>query len=478
MKYWFFDGNDVIGPFTPQELSARADFSAASMIVPENESENQSAWQIATSFDDFLFDETGKPLPIETPQPTQTPASSVPPAEQTPVQETQTPQPQPTPQTPSSESHPHYTVSLDLEATQKTPQPVSSVPLAAPISLANSTEEILPLPGEDQAPQDSPAQTKPEQQTTAPDTTAPHLVPLSEEAGTTNASELPSLESAALPPAQPEQDDPFTVFQPIEEPAAQAENPAPQLTAPAEEHSVHEALEPGAQVVRSPDDFSPDEISMREVIRPRLEPNTEIAKFLDTQRKVRHPERKRVRMILWLIVILLLPALTALTIYLLPTPPAKKSDAAAAATSASAAAPAKTTAPQSTSAKPASKPTPVAPQQANPAAAPQEPATPPVVTAPKNTAADKAIAIVQNYQLPGNRGTIASYFDRAYKAQLESGYTAQWSAEPLHKSVYIVKYRLTKTRTEPIVYVFQADASKGKLTGALNNVALDLVGKI
>lgn len=31
---------------------------------------------------------------------------------------------------------------------------------------------------------------------------------------------------------------------------------------------------------------------------------------------------------------------------------------------------------------------------------------------------------------------------------------------------------------EPIVYVFQADAASGKLTGALNNIALDLVGKI
>ena len=31
---------------------------------------------------------------------------------------------------------------------------------------------------------------------------------------------------------------------------------------------------------------------------------------------------------------------------------------------------------------------------------------------------------------------------------------------------------------EPIVYVFQADVSKGTLTGALNNVALDLLGKI
>ncbi len=91
---------------------------------------------------------------------------------------------------------------------------------------------------------------------------------------------------------------------------------------------------------------------------------------------------------------------------------------------------------------------------------------------------DKALAVVQNYQLSGSRGTIASYFDRLYQTKKAQGYTGSWSAEPLHKSTYIVKYRLTKTRMEPIVYVFQADAASGKLTGALNNIALDLVGKI
>ena len=85
---------------------------------------------------------------------------------------------------------------------------------------------------------------------------------------------------------------------------------------------------------------------------------------------------------------------------------------------------------------------------------------------------------MQNYQLSGSRGTIASYFDRLYQTKKAQGYTGSWSAEPLHKSTYIVKYRLTKTRMEPIVYVFQADAASGKLTGALNNIALDLVGKI
>lgn len=108
---------------------------------------------------------------------------------------------------------------------------------------------------------------------------------------------------------------------------------------------------------------------------------------------------------------------------------------------------------------------------------PDIPVPPPAPQA-QPSLSDKALAVVQNYQLSGSRGTIASYFDRLYQTKKAQGYTSSWSAEPLHKSTYIVKYRLTKTRMEPIVYVFQADAASGKLTGALNNIALDLVGKI
>lgn len=106
------------------------------------------------------------------------------------------------------------------------------------------------------------------------------------------------------------------------------------------------------------------------------------------------------------------------------------------------------------------------------------PPPPPAVKPQTVSAADKALSAVQNYTLSGGRGTVAAYLDRLYRDKLSHGYTGNWSAEPLHKNAYIVKYRLTKTRMEPIVYVFQADVSKGTLTGALNNVALDLLGKI
>ncbi len=86
--------------------------------------------------------------------------------------------------------------------------------------------------------------------------------------------------------------------------------------------------------------------------------------------------------------------------------------------------------------------------------------------------------IVQNYQLDNGRGTIEQYLNRLYSKQLQDGYAAAWSAESLHRDSYVVKYRLAKTRQEPIVYIFQADTAKKKLTGALNNITLDLVGKI
>lgn len=102
-------------------------------------------------------------------------------------------------------------------------------------------------------------------------------------------------------------------------------------------------------------------------------------------------------------------------------------------------------------------------------AAVQEPQIPPQ---------EKALQIVKEYELPNSNGKIADYFDRIYKTKLAQGYSAVWSATPLHNNVYIVKYRISKTRLEPVVYLFQVDVAKNKLIGALNNITMDLVGKI
>lgn len=126
-------------------------------------------------------------------------------------------------------------------------------------------------------------------------------------------------------------------------------------------------------------------------------------------------------------------------------------------------------------------------QPAAPAAKPAAAAVEPKVSAKPAAAApaviiktpeEQAVEIVQNYVLSGNRGTVKDFLNQHYAEKLAAGYTENWSAEPLHRNIYVVKYRLSKTRQEPIMYIFQADTAKKKLTGALNNITLDLVGKI
>ena len=106
------------------------------------------------------------------------------------------------------------------------------------------------------------------------------------------------------------------------------------------------------------------------------------------------------------------------------------------------------------------------------------PAAEVAVQEPQIPPQEKALQIVKDYELPNSNGKIADYFDRIYKTKLAQGYSAVWSATPLHNNVYIVKYRISKTRLEPVVYLFQVDVAKNKLIGALNNITMDLVGKI
>ena len=198
-----------------------------------------------------------------------------------------------------------------------------------------------------------------------------------------------------------------------------------------------------------------DSISTVSQIKSRLLPTPEIEEFLtDQQLSIVRPHDKNTKKILIiLLALLLLPGIGYFTRKMIRRPVVQS--AATVETVGAEELALALTEPENTSAG-----------QGVPAAAPA-----PV------TAAGKALAAVQNYRLSEDRGTIASYFDRIYQDRLAQGYTAAWSVEPLHKSTYIVKYRLTKTRTEPIVYVFQADAQRDRLTGALNNAALDLIGK-
>lgn len=194
-------------------------------------------------------------------------------------------------------------------------------------------------------------------------------------------------------------------------------------------------------------------------VRPRLKPTPEIQQFLtDTQNeRIAHNRNNKKAMA----ALAVLVALLAIGILLMFNPmPADGQDKDEQNT------------PVSTELIPEEKTIPATDDEILP------PAPPPAVKPQAVSASDKALSAVQNYTLSGGRGTVAAYLDHLYRDKLSQGYTGAWSAEPLHKNAYIVKYRLTKTRMEPIVYVFQADVSKGTLTGALNNVALDLLGKI
>lgn len=194
-------------------------------------------------------------------------------------------------------------------------------------------------------------------------------------------------------------------------------------------------------------------------VRPRLKPTPEIQQFLtDTQNeRIAHNRNNKKAMA----ALAVLVALLAIGILLMFNPmPADGQDKDEQNT------------PVSTELVPEEKTIPATDDEILP------PAPPPAIKPQAVSASDKALSAVQNYTLSGGRGTVAAYLDHLYRDKLSQGYTGAWSAEPLHKNAYIVKYRLTKTRMEPIVYVFQADVSKGTLTGALNNVALDLLGKI
>ena len=50
MKYWLFDGSDIIGPFTLQELAGRKGFSATSLVCPDGFSDQADHWQMASTF--------------------------------------------------------------------------------------------------------------------------------------------------------------------------------------------------------------------------------------------------------------------------------------------------------------------------------------------------------------------------------------------------------------------------------------------
>ena len=617
MKYWLFDGSDVVGPFTPQELAARPGFAPTSLVCPENNSDQEDSWKMASAFEELsaepapaeeeldtdTFDKEmdtllkersplagaqepateppsslkipqkpAKPGPIEDyfnnmqggdlgnilgiPDPnensdmnlartlakqlnkTTPPADKI--VDQDPFDEfteepDEEPQAKPEPAAPA--------VAKQIAPQEENKAEPASIPMSAEpeeemeLTVHGAKTQILSdsSAGQDtleekpaEVAKSEPAQA--ESNPTEPGPEHPELTPEQTEneskAATTFTlpvvdqpeSELPPMPQGPEPVLPAEQEVPSadiaapvmdesapatdtplqnefeTPKEPVNPPADQPEQaePAPQeikaasdpettvvLATPGDEPAtqgaevqelaqqdnepVEDILVGALKVKATPEIQEPIKsvpvIPTVNQVRPRLKPTPEIQQFLtDTQNERIAPNRNNKKAMAALAVLV---ALLAIGILLMFNPmPADGQDKDAQNT------------PVSTELVPEEKTIPATDDEILP------PAPPPAVKPQAVSASDKALSAVQNYTLSGGRGTVAAYLDHLYRDKLSQGYTGAWSAEPLHKNAYIVKYRLTKTRMEPIVYVFQADVSKGTLTGALNNVALDLLGKI
>lgn len=434
MKYWFFNGEDVIGPLAPQELASRRDFLATSLICPENASEQAESWQFASHFAEFHFDETSSRVAlVASPEA----ASSSPTGRK--------------PHARRRAKKPAKPVAAEFIRLSRGAQETVG-PASVALAKENSVDLILP--------QETPAASAQPAQQTAPDVPVSPAVKkvIPPEGGAISSCVLPvvpeqiSEEKLPLlpegdvsytPPAEPdfavEEDIPLPQEQAVKTPAALQDTTEKDVLPPEQEN-----------LSAQPDPVEPT-VSQ---VKARLIPTPEIEEFLTDHSLPFLARRKRKsQWALLFLVALLLPGIMALLMQTgcisFKTVPAAQQVAL-----------------------PLSEERVAELTQQTPAAA--TPVAAPAVASGES----KALAAVQNYTLSGNRGTISSYFAKLYQERLQHGYTAVWSAELLHNNTYIVKYRIAKTRAEPVVYVFQADIKKNQLTGALNNAALDLVGKI
>lgn len=492
MKYWFFNGSDVVGPFTPRELSAEKAFNENSLVCPEQFSDEQDHWQPALSFADF--------------QPWLTPSS--PAQDQTLEQEMNTLLQETSPL--SFEKTNTDDAGLQLPKKPAKPGPIEEY--FKHIKKENLGDILgIPDPAEDsdmdlahslknQLETTSSTRRKERELTEADDKTVSQLEaePELPEAQQTHhvatatevfATQAP-VATAVLEPDEPKTDLPILPtdsFQgmptadtapvlpsvPVsaqpspltENPVQNAEpktSPFPQDTAPRQdEPAAQDAAQPTEQESAPAYATAEEQASLRaeymesNSINARLKQTQEMKDFLREQTKHSTDSNRRLRnsfIALFAICVILG------TIFVLHQMQARSA----------------TVAPQEPATAVSTAQQLLSEAPSTPSAPPQEPAPAAQPTDPRQ----QALNIVQNHLLSNKRGTLSNYLNTIYQTQLSQGYTGTWEAQPLHKNTYLVKYQLTKTRKEPIIYVFQADVAKGKLTGALNNISLDLVGKI
>lgn len=378
-----------------------------------------------------------------------------------PLQAAQEVQPEPAPQaepeTEEMDSIPLSVAREPLALSVKNPDGLKEAPAEETPAPANGPAETAEPEAQTRSPQEKPIldiQETAEEQTSqtvqAPEGNAPQSAPEPEKE-ISKAAQVPAGEQTPAPAAQ----------DPVEEimSGAVEVNTAPEVPEPIKQ--VAPVVEP--QVNR---------------VKPKLKKTPEIEQFLTEKiLPVDEPPARRNKGVLWAGVLLVL-LLLAGGFLLLLKPAATKPETAPAAqplTQSGGAVeelmPDAAVQPEVPTAQEALS-LPGAPSAKAKSAALAAPA------APELNPVDTARQIVQNYNLPNFNGKVSDYFDRIYKDKLAQGYSATWSAERLHNNVYIVKYRLSKTRSEPVVYIFQVDVARNKLTGALNNITLDLVGKI
>ena len=84
---------------------------------------------------------------------------------------------------------------------------------------------------------------------------------------------------------------------------------------------------------------------------------------------------------------------------------------------------------------------------------------------------DQAIDIVKNTIIKSKGKTIDNYLKELY----EPDYKCSWSAKPFTSKTYIVEFFASQVRSEPLVYLFRVDIDEKEITGALNNITLDLL---
>ena len=405
-----------------------------------------------------------------------------------PLQAAQKVQPEPAPQAePETEEMDSIPLSVSREPlalSVKNPDGLKETPVEETPAPANGPAETAEPEAQTRSPQEKPIldiQETAEEQTSQtaqePEGNALQSVPEAEKE-TSQAAQAPQ-ESAPQATQTPEETQPQ---EPGKESPQAAQVPAGEQTpAPAAQDPVEEIMSGAVEVNTAPEVPEPIKQVAPVVepqvnrVKPKLKKTPEIEQFLTEKiLPADEPPARRNKGVLWAGVLLVL-LLLAGGFLLLLKPAATKPETAPAAQPLTQSGGAVEELMPDAAVQPE---VPTAQEALSLPAAPSAKAKSAAPAAPELNPVDTARQIVQNYNLPNFNGKVSDYFDRIYKDKLAQGYSATWSAERLHNNVYIVKYRLSKTRSEPVVYIFQVDVARNKLTGALNNITLDLVGKI